>query len=119
MGFWVSLIAAAGVAGVVLWAVLGWLDRQVGAPVMKERINKGSDKYFDDESRNWGAVTLDSIVRLKFEDEPVGELDHQSEEPIIHRLVDRSESLPREIATPQSRSESSRRARVARSSDSA
>jgi hypothetical protein len=79
-GFWVNLIAAGGVAGVVLWSVIGWLDRQVGAPVMKERINKGSDKYFDEEGRNWGAVTLDSIVRLKFEDEPEAEADDQDEE---------------------------------------
>jgi hypothetical protein len=78
--FWVTLIAAGGVAGIVLWSVLGWLDRQVGASVMRERINKGSDKYFDEESRNWGAVTLDSIVRLKLEDEPEAEADDQGEE---------------------------------------
>lgn len=118
-GFWIGLIAAGGVAGVVIWSVIGWLDRQVGEPVMKERINKGSDKYFDGESRNWGAVTLDSIVRLKFEHKPEAEPDDESEEPVIHRLVDRTKIRPREIATPQSPSESSPRARVGRSSDSA
>jgi hypothetical protein len=92
-GFWVTLIAGGTVAGVVLWSVLGWLDRQVGAPVMKERVNKGSDRFFDEENKNWGAAKLDNIVRLKFEDEP-------------------------DAATPQSPSESSRRARVVRSNDS-
>jgi hypothetical protein len=64
-------IAVAGLAAIawVLWVLLGWLDRQVGAPVMREKINKGSDKFFAQEDRNWGASELDGVVRLDFEDD--------------------------------------------------
>lgn len=64
-------VAVAGLAATAwaLWILLGWFDRQVGAPVMRERINKGSDKFFAQEDRNWGASELDSVVRLDFEDE--------------------------------------------------
>jgi hypothetical protein len=52
--------------------MIGWLERQVGAPIMRERINKGSDKFFAEQGRNSGAALLDSVVRLDFdeEDEP-------------------------------------------------
>ena len=62
-------VVGAAVIGWVFWVLLGWLDRQVGAPVMRERINKGSDKFFAKENRNWGASELDSVVRLDFQDE--------------------------------------------------
>lgn len=63
--------AVAGAAGIlwVLWVLIGWLERQVGAPIMRERINKGSDKFFAQEDRNAGAALLDRIVRLDFGDE--------------------------------------------------
>jgi hypothetical protein len=35
--------------------VLGWLDMRIGAPIMKERINEGSDKYFEYAGKHWGA----------------------------------------------------------------
>jgi hypothetical protein len=100
VGLWVTLIAGGLTTAAILWSVLGWLDRQVGAPVMRERINKGSDKFFEGENRNLGAATLDNIVRLKFEDEARADDDGAN-------------------STRLFRSESSRRARVGRSSDSA
>jgi hypothetical protein len=63
-----AIVAALGI-GWVIWVLFGWIERQVGAPVMRERINKGSDKFFARENRNWGASELDSVVRLDFEDE--------------------------------------------------
>jgi hypothetical protein len=64
-------VAVAGAAAIawVLWVLFGWLERQVGAPIMRERINKGSDKFFAQENRNSGAAQLDNVVRLNFEDE--------------------------------------------------
>lgn len=62
-----SVITVA-VALSVLRIVLGWLDRQVAAPVMRERINEGSDKFFEQQDKNWGASELDRIVRLDFDE---------------------------------------------------
>lgn len=62
-------VGGAAVVAWLIWVLFGWLERQVGAPVMRERINKGSDKFFAQENRNWGASELDSVVRLDFEDE--------------------------------------------------
>ena len=61
-------LVALGVIASISWSVLGWLDRQAGAPVMRERINSGSDKFFAKQNQNWGASVLDSIVRLKSDD---------------------------------------------------
>jgi hypothetical protein len=47
---------------------LGWLDRQVAAPIMEERINKGSDKYFEHAEKHWGESEIDSIVHHKFDE---------------------------------------------------
>jgi hypothetical protein len=48
--------------------ILGWLDRRSGAPIMRERINKGSDNFFKEEEKNWGRSEIDSIVRGRFGD---------------------------------------------------
>ena len=37
----------------------GWLDRRVAAPIMKERINDGSDKDFDYADKHWGESEID------------------------------------------------------------
>jgi hypothetical protein len=47
--------------------ILGWIDRRTGDPIMRERINKGSDKFFIDEEKNWGRSELDSVVRGDFD----------------------------------------------------
>jgi hypothetical protein len=62
-------VAGAAAIGWVVWVLFGWFERQVGAPIMRERINKGSDKFFAQENRNAGAAQLDNVVRLNFEDE--------------------------------------------------
>jgi hypothetical protein len=51
---------------------LGWLDRRVAAPIMKERINNGSDKYFDYADKHWGESEIDSIIHERFEDVSAG-----------------------------------------------
>lgn len=48
--------------------ILGWIDRRAGDPIMRERINKGSDKFFVDEEKNWGRSEIDSIIRGDFGD---------------------------------------------------
>jgi hypothetical protein len=65
----ITAVAGAAAIGWVFWILIGWLERQVGAPIMRERINKGSDKFFAEEDRNGGAALLDSVVRLDFGDE--------------------------------------------------
>ncbi|HMI55014.1 MAG TPA: hypothetical protein VK494_02390 [Gemmatimonadaceae bacterium] len=62
-----SVITIGAILGVVR-IVLGWLDRQVAAPVMRERINQGRDKFFEEEDKNWGASELDKIIRLEFDE---------------------------------------------------
>lgn len=47
---------------------LGWLDRRVAAPIMRERINEGSDKYFEYAEKHWGESEIDSIVNYRFDD---------------------------------------------------
>lgn len=84
----VSAVVGAAAIGWVLWILIGWLERQVGAPIMRERINKGSDKFFADEDRNGGAALLDSVVRLDFGDEDEQEEIHDPDEPT--RLFSRS-----------------------------
>jgi hypothetical protein len=43
--------------------LIGWLDRRTGDPVMRERINAGSDQFFAAEEENWGKTEIDSIMR--------------------------------------------------------
>ena len=45
---------------------LGWLDRHATAPIMRERINTGSDRFFDQEEKNWGRSEIDSILQGHF-----------------------------------------------------
>jgi hypothetical protein len=47
---------------------LGWIDRRLAAPVMRERINSASDGFFVDEEKHWGESEIDSIVHYKFDD---------------------------------------------------
>ena len=84
----ISAVVGAAAIGWVLWVIIGWLERQVGAPIMRERINKGSDKFFAEEDRNGGAALLDSVVRLDFGDEDEQEQIADPDEPT--RLFSRS-----------------------------
>ena len=77
----ISAVAGAAAIGWVFWIIIGWLERQVGAPIMRERINKGSDKFFAEEDRNGGAALLDSVVRLDFGDEDEQEQIADPDEP--------------------------------------
>jgi hypothetical protein len=43
--------------------LIGWLDRRTGEPIMRERINAGSDRFFAAEKENWGKTEIDSIMR--------------------------------------------------------
>jgi|1185.fasta_scaffold140257_2 hypothetical protein len=45
-----------------------WVDRRTEAPVMKERINAGSDRFFVDEEKRLGDTEIDSILRYDFDD---------------------------------------------------
>lgn len=46
--------------------LLGWLDRHLAAPVMRERINSASDEVLSDEEKHWGESEIDDITRFKF-----------------------------------------------------
>jgi hypothetical protein len=102
----ITAVAGAAAIGWVFWVIIGWLERQVGAPIMRERINKGSDKFFADEDRNGGAALLDKVVRLDFGDEDEREEIADPDEPV--RLFSRSRPVgkghpPRPLPPPKSR----------------
>jgi hypothetical protein len=42
--------------------LIGWLDRHASAPIMRERINAGSDRFFEAEKENWGKTEIDSLL---------------------------------------------------------
>jgi hypothetical protein len=48
--------------------ILGWIDRRAAAPIMRERVNDASDKFFAEEEKNWGRSEIDSIVRGHFDE---------------------------------------------------
>jgi hypothetical protein len=50
----------------VLRLILGWLDRVLADPVMHERVNDGSDRFFADEEKHWGELEIDSPGRVEF-----------------------------------------------------
>ena len=41
--------------------ILGWLDRRLAAPVMHERINTASEKFFVEEEKHWGESEIDNL----------------------------------------------------------
>jgi hypothetical protein len=45
---------------------LGWFDRRAVDPVMRERINSGSDKFFEQEEKSWGNSEIDSILHGRY-----------------------------------------------------
>ena len=55
-----------GTLGSVLKVGFGWLDRVLADPVMRERINKGSDRFFATEETKWGELEIDGGERIEF-----------------------------------------------------
>jgi hypothetical protein len=46
--------------------ILGWFDRHAVDPIMRERINSGSDRFFQQEGENWGKSEIDSILHGRY-----------------------------------------------------
>jgi hypothetical protein len=46
--------------------ILGWFDRHAVDPVMRKRINSGSDGFFQEEGKNWGKSEIDSILHGRY-----------------------------------------------------
>jgi hypothetical protein len=46
--------------------IIGWFDRVLEEPVMRERINKGSDQFFAAEENRWGELEIDGGERVEF-----------------------------------------------------
>lgn len=44
--------------------LLGWLDRRLASPVMKQRINSASDRFFAEEEKHWGELEIDRTERV-------------------------------------------------------
>lgn len=66
------LIRLAGVitGGMVLryFAMMfGWVERKFAPPYMKERVNAGSDKFFENEEQYWGRTEIDSLLRGEYD----------------------------------------------------
>ena len=59
-------VITVGTLATIIRMVLGWFDRHACDPVMRERFNSGSDRFFEREERNWGKSEIDSILRGKF-----------------------------------------------------
>ena len=63
---WITRLMSVITVGMVLTFVrmiVIWADRRSAAPVMKERINAGSDRFFKDEEKRLGDTEIDSIIR--------------------------------------------------------
>ena len=43
--------------------ILGWAERKFAPRYMKERVNAGSDEFFEKEEENWGRTEIDSLLR--------------------------------------------------------
>jgi hypothetical protein len=46
--------------------ILGWFDRHAVDAVMRERINSASDRFFQEEGRNWGKSEIDGILHERY-----------------------------------------------------
>jgi hypothetical protein len=65
----VARLAGVITVGVMMKLVrmgLGWFDRRVAAPVMRERINSASDGFFEREEKSWGKSEIDSILHGRY-----------------------------------------------------
>lgn len=47
---------------------LGWLDQRVAAPIMKERINDGSERYFEYAEKHWGESEIQNILDARYDE---------------------------------------------------
>ena len=47
-------VITVGMALTIFRMILGWLDRRLAAPVMREMINSASDQFFIEEEKHWG-----------------------------------------------------------------
>jgi len=45
-----------------------WLDRNLVDPIMKQRINAGSDRFFAEESEYEGKTEIDSLAGGHFDE---------------------------------------------------
>ena len=45
--------------------ILGWIDRRSGAPIMRERVNDASEKFFGEEEKHWGDLEIENTARIK------------------------------------------------------
>ena len=46
---------------------INWLERVLAEPVMRERINKGSDQFFAaEEKKKWRELEIDDGERIEF-----------------------------------------------------
>ena len=48
--------------------ILGWCEKRFAPAYMKERVNSGSDKFFEQEDKLWGRTEIDSLLRGKYDD---------------------------------------------------
>ncbi len=54
-----------GMAINIFRMILGWIDRWLDPPVMRERINRGTDRFFDHEEKHWGELEIENPTRFK------------------------------------------------------
>ena len=47
---------------------LGWFEKRFAPAYMKERVNSGSDKFFEQEDEFRGRTEIDSLLRGKYDD---------------------------------------------------
>jgi hypothetical protein len=48
--------------------ILGWFEKRFAPPYMKERVNSGSDRFFEQEDKLWGRTEIDSLLRGEYDD---------------------------------------------------
>jgi hypothetical protein len=59
-------VISVGMALSFLRMILGWFDRTLADPVMRERINDGSDRFFAYEEEHLGELDVDNPGRVEF-----------------------------------------------------
>ena len=56
-----------GPEGAFISMFIRWLDRVLAEPVMRERINRGSDQFFEaEEKKKWREFEIEDEERVKF-----------------------------------------------------
>jgi hypothetical protein len=61
-------VISVGMVFTYIRMLITWLDRHTGDPIMRQRINAGSEKFFAEEPKYEGRTEIESLVNGQFGD---------------------------------------------------